>query len=154
MVGVEAGAYSWRPSHAQVAAMSLQAGYVHTPVSVGELADKLTILQIKSERIADPAKLANIRTELASLEPLWLDVLKSDASLDALRVELKVINERMWDVQDALRAKEAAQSFDAGFIQLARDVARHNGDRIQVKNDINRRSGSSIQEVKQYQVDG
>ncbi|TBR36457.1 MULTISPECIES: DUF6165 family protein [Dyella] len=134
--------------------MSQNAAYVLTPVSVGELADKLTILQIKSERIAEPAKLANIRTEIASLEPLWLDVLKTHADLDALRVELKVINERMWDVQDALRAKESAQTFDAQFIQLARDVGRHNGDRMQVKNQINQRSGSSIQEVKQYQVDG
>lgn len=134
--------------------MSIQAGYVHTPVSVGELADKLTILQIKSERIADAAKLKNINTELATLQPLWDDVLRGDASLDVLRVELKRINERMWDVQDALRAKESTQTFDAEFIQLARDVGRHNGDRVQVKNEINRLSGSSIQEVKQYQVDG
>lgn len=132
----------------------LPSGHILTPVSVGELVDKLTILQIKSERIADTAKLANIRIELDRLMPLWSQVLSAHAELEALRAELKIINERMWDVQDELRDRERTQRFDADFIRLACDVGRHNGDRMQVKSRINVLSGSQLQEVKQYQVDG
>lgn len=125
---------------------------IQIPVSIGELADKLSILAIKAERIDDAGKRAHVQVEKEGLEALWAPLVAQQAELSALMAELRAINERMWDVQDALRAKEAAQAFDAEFIELARSVARHNGDRIQVKNTINRLAGSRFIEEKQYQA--
>lgn len=122
-----------------------------TPVSIGELIDKITILEIKAERITDAAKLANIRTELDGLLPLWQQQQLARPSLATLKDQLKAINERMWDIQDDLRAKEAAQCFDDRFISLARGVYGTNGERIAVKNEINRIAGSALVEEKQYQ---
>ncbi|WP_305806122.1 DUF6165 family protein [Stenotrophomonas sp. YIM B06876] len=122
-----------------------------TPVSIGELIDKITILEIKAERIGDPAKLANVRTELDGLWPLWLQQQAARPALAALKDQLRAINERMWDIQDQLRAMEAAQSFDAAFIALARGVYGTNGERVAVKNAINRLAGSALVEEKQYQ---
>ncbi len=122
-----------------------------TPVSIGELIDKITILQIKAERITDAGKLANVRTELDGLWPLWLEQQAARPTLAALKDQLKAINERMWDIQDQLRDKEAAQVFDADFITLARAVYGTNGERVAVKNEINRVAGSALVEEKQYQ---
>lgn len=120
------------------------------PVSIGELADKITILEIKAERIADAQKLENVRTELAGLLPLWSPLAQSQGEMATLKDALRDANARMWDVQDALRAKEAAQDFGDGFVELARSVARHNGDRVELKNRINRLAGSRFVEEKQY----
>jgi len=125
---------------------------IQIPVSIGELADKLSILQIKAERIDDAGKRAHVQVERDGLQTLWAPLVAQQDGLAALMDELRAINERMWDVQDALRAKEAAQAFDAEFVELARAVARHNGDRIQVKNTINRLAGSRFIEEKQYQA--
>ena len=122
-----------------------------TPVSIGELIDKITILEIQAERIDDAAKLANVRTELDGLLPLYATQRSNQPALEALKQQLKVINERMWDIQDQLRDKEAAQVFDDAFVQLARGVYRTNGERVQVKNEINRLAGSALVEEKQYQ---
>jgi len=122
-----------------------------TPVSIGELIDKITILEIKAERIADPAKLTNVRAELDGLLPLWEDQHQAQPDLGALKDQLKAINERMWDIQDQLRDKEAAQVFDEAFVKLARGVYQTNGERVQVKNEINRLAGSHLVEEKQYQ---
>lgn len=122
-----------------------------TPVSIGELIDKITILEIKAERIADADKNANVRKELDGLWPLWQQQLASQPGLDALKDQLKAINVRMWDIQDQLRDKEAAQVFDDAFIQLARGVYGTNGERVKVKNEINRVAGSALVEEKQYQ---
>jgi hypothetical protein len=122
-----------------------------TPVSIGELIDKITILQIKAERITDGTKLANVRTELDGLWPLWLEQQATRPTLTALMDQLKAINERMWDIQDQLRDKEAAQDFGADFITLARGVYGTNGERVAVKNEINRVAGSALVEEKQYQ---
>ena len=122
-----------------------------TPVSIGELIDKITILEIKAERIGDATKLANVRTELGGLLPLFAKQQASQPALDALKQSLKAINERMWDIQDQLRDKEAAQQFDDAFVQLARGVYQTNGERVQVKNEINRVAGSAQVEEKQYQ---
>ena len=122
-----------------------------TPVSIGELVDKITILEIKAERITDPAKLANVRTELEGLLPLWEQQFQLRPALGPLKQQLKDINTRMWDIQDGLRAREAAQTFDAGFIALARGVYGTNGERVVVKNEINRLAGSALVEEKQYQ---
>ncbi|CAN7233913.1 DUF6165 family protein [Pseudoxanthomonas sp. LjRoot168] len=122
------------------------------PVAVGELADKLSILEIKAERIDDAAKRTHVEVERDGLLALWQGLVATQPELESLKDELRRINERMWDVQDALRAKEAAKSFDAGFVELARSVARHNGERIGVKNAINRQAGSRFIEEKQYQA--
>ncbi|MDR6990993.1 DUF6165 family protein [Luteimonas sp. 3794] len=122
------------------------------PVSIGELADKITILEIKSERIGDAQKLANVRTELDDLLPLWAPLAQTQPEMAALKTALREANTRMWDVQDALRAKEAAQDFGDEFVELARAVARHNGDRVQIKNTINRLAGSRFVEEKQYRA--
>ncbi|MCL7714555.1 DUF6165 family protein [Stenotrophomonas mori] len=122
-----------------------------TPVSIGELIDKITILEIKAERIDDAGKRGNVRTELEGLWPLWLQQQAERPELEALKQQLKAINERMWDIQDQLRAKEQAQAFDAGFIALARGVYGTNGERVAVKNTINRIAGSALVEEKQYQ---
>ncbi len=122
-----------------------------TPVSIGELIDKITILEIKAERIADAAKLGNVRTELDGLWPLWLQQQATRPELATFKQQLKAINERMWDIQDQLRAKETAQDFGAEFITLARGVYGTNGERVVVKNEINRIAGSALVEEKQYQ---
>lgn len=122
------------------------------PVSIGELADKLTILEIKAERIDDAEKRAHVKIELDGLRTLWEPLETAQHELATLKQELRAINERMWDVQDALRAKEAAQRFDDEFVTLARAVAQRNGERIAVKNTINRLAGSRFIEEKQYQA--
>jgi hypothetical protein len=123
-----------------------------TPVPIGELADKLTILEIKADRIADAAKVANVRAELDGLRPLWQPIEAADAALAGIKGQLREVNERMWDIQDALRDCEAAQRFDAEFVRLARAVATTNAERIALKNEINRRSGSRFVEEKQYKA--
>jgi len=122
------------------------------PVSIGELADKITILEIKAERIGDAQKLVNVRTELDGLLPLWAPLADAQPEMAELKIALREANTRMWDVQDALRAKEAAQDFGDEFVELARAVARHNGDRVEVKNRINRLAGSRFVEEKQYRA--
>jgi len=122
------------------------------PVSVGELADKVSILQIKAERIRDAAKLEHVGVELDGLLPLWQAQLAARPDLAPVYAELKDANERMWDVQDALRAKEAVRTFDAAFVELARAVAARNGERVAAKNRINRLAGSRFVEEKQYQA--
>lgn len=123
---------------------------IMVPVSVGELIDKITILEIKAERIAAEDKRRNVALELDGLRPLWNSLSAGSTELAGLKAQLRAVNERMWDVQDALREKEAAQDFGAEFIALARAVAVRNGERVGIKNDINRLAGSQFIEEKQY----
>lgn len=120
------------------------------PVSFGELLDKIAILQIKSERMTDPAKVANVRRELEALEKTWLGHAGSQTDLADLRAQLKAVNERLWKIEDDIRDKEAAQEFDAGFIKLARSVYFENDERARLKRDINRALGSAYVEEKSY----
>lgn len=124
---------------------------ISAPVSYGELVDKLTILEIKSERIADPAKLANVRDELRLLTSLWQADPASATDIVAERAELKGINEALWEIEDEIRVKEREQSFDARFIELARSVYRTNDRRAAVKRAINLKLGSTLLEEKSYQ---
>ncbi len=124
---------------------------ISAPVSCGELVDKLTILEIKCERIADPAKLANVRDELGLLTALWEADPASSMDIAAERAELKRINEALWDLEDEIRLKEREQSFDARFIELARSVYRTNDQRAAVKRAINLKLGSRLVEEKSYQ---
>lgn len=121
------------------------------PVSFGELLDKIAILQIKSERISDDAKLANVRKELSALETTWLAHPSAGGDVARLRAELKAVNERLWEIEDDIRVKEKAQAFDDEFIRLARAVYFENDTRARLKKEINLALGSSYVEEKSYQ---
>ena len=121
------------------------------PVSFGELLDKIAILQIKSERMTDAAKLANVRNELTALETTWATHPASRQDIAALRADLKAVNERLWVIEDDIRLQEKAQAFDAEFIRLARAVYFENDIRARVKKDINLALGSAYVEEKSYQ---
>ncbi|HPA01284.1 MAG TPA: DUF6165 family protein [Chiayiivirga sp.] len=120
------------------------------PVSFGELLDKIAILQIKSERMTDAAKLLNVRNELQALERTWAAHPASKTDISALRAGLKAVNERLWVIEDDIRDKEAAQAFDARFIDLARSVYFQNDERARIKKEINLALGSSYVEEKSY----
>ena len=124
---------------------------ISVPVSFGELLDKISILQIKSERMSDPAKLANVRNELDALETTWLAHPAAGHDIAKLRADLKAVNERLWVIEDDIRIKEKAQAFDDGFIQLARSVYFENDVRARIKKDINLALGSAYVEEKSYQ---
>jgi hypothetical protein len=121
------------------------------PISFGELIDKITILEIKSERIADPGKLANVRAELGLLGKTWTAHPSSGVDIQPERARLKAVNELLWDIEDRIRLKEKAQAFDAEFIELARAVYFRNDERAAVKREINLKLGSSLVEEKSYQ---
>jgi len=126
------------------------ANTISTPVSVGELIDKITILEIKAERIEDAGKRANVARELEGLLAVAAPLMAAHAGLDALKQDLRAVNQRMWDIQDGLRAHEAAQNFDGEFVTLARGVYQANGERVVLKGEINRLLGSHLVEEKQY----
>jgi hypothetical protein len=120
------------------------------PVSPGELIDKLTILAIKSRRIADAAKLANVRAELAALRACWSASPWAGHDIGADEAALLAVNERLWDIEDRIREKERAQRFDAEFIELARSVYIENDERAAIKKRLNVALGSSLIEEKSY----
>ena len=120
------------------------------PVAPGELLDKITILRIKAERISEPAKLANVRHELELLEEIWHRETGLRAELLAEEAELTRVNLTLWEVEDAIRGKEAARCFDEEFIALARSVYRHNDERSALKRRVNTRLGSALVEEKSY----
>lgn len=121
-----------------------------TPVSPGELLDKLTILEVKSERISDPDKLTNVRHERELLEGVWKDSGLSNDSVMNLKVQLKAINEALWDIEDDIRDCERDGDFGEKFVELARSVYRTNDRRSEVKKAINLELGSAIVEEKSY----
>jgi hypothetical protein len=123
---------------------------ISVPVSPGELLDKITILRIKSTRMSDAQKLANVRSELKVLEATWSasPYAKSDIAADVNA--LLQVNERLWVIEDDIRNKERAQEFDAEFIRFARAVYVENDERAAIKRRINLRLGSSIVEEKSY----
>jgi hypothetical protein len=124
---------------------------ITTPISHGELIDKITILEIKSEQIADPNKLANVRRELDLLLAVWRDDAAAAVDIGAERTRLKAVNQSLWDIEDRIRLKEKAQAFDAEFIELARAVYFQNDDRAAIKREINLKLGSQLVEEKSYQ---
>jgi hypothetical protein len=120
------------------------------PVSWGELLDKVTILEIKSERLTSEAALANVRHELEQLSLFAQKAEALDPEIPRLKTALKVINETLWQIEDEIREKEAAKSFDAEFVRLARAVYRTNDARGRLKRQINAILKSAILEEKQY----
>jgi hypothetical protein len=121
------------------------------PVSFGELLDKIAILQIKSERMSDPAKVANVRKELEALSTTWLGHPAAQQQIPELRADLKAVNERLWEIEDDIRACEQKQDFGAEFIRLARAVYFENDERARIKKSINLALGSAYVEEKSYQ---
>jgi hypothetical protein len=122
---------------------------VLVPISVGELIDKIVILEIKSERIKNANQLANIANELGAVRAVRLgDV--DRARLDALSAELKRVNAKLWDVEDSIRECDARGDFGDNFIELARAVYRFNDERARLKKAINVESGSRLVEEKSY----
>ncbi len=120
------------------------------PVSWGELIDKITILEIKSERIRAKAALANVRSELALLRKIAEPVLAAQDVVAETQSQLRAINERLWDMEDRLREKEAAGDFGAEFVDLARSVYRSNDERAVLKRKINGVLPCGIVEEKSY----
>ena len=118
---------------------------LNVPVSVGEVLDKISILQIKSERITDGRKLANVRHELQHLTAA-----ARDHRHPALEAELKAVNEALWDIEDRIRVKEKLGEFDDAFIQLARAVYQTNDERARIKREINEALNSGLVEEKSY----
>jgi Family of unknown function (DUF6165) len=123
---------------------------LRVPISPGELLDKLTILRIKAARIAEPEKRTNVQRELAALEAIWRDAAPAAAEVREQEEALARVNAALWDVEDALREREAAQRFDAEFVALARSVYRHNDERAALKRSINSKLGSALIEEKSY----
>ncbi len=124
------------------------------PVSVGEIFDKLSILQIKEQKIADPIKLSNVKTEIKELNKSIIDLDINEKSsqdvLDALKTELYETNFKLWDIEDALRKLESQKKFEREFISLARQVYITNDKRAEIKKEINRLTDSDIVEEKHY----
>ena len=124
---------------------------IEVPVSFGELIDKITILEIKAERIDDAGKVSNVRRELDLLEATWQAHEAAAMDIGNERAELKTVNEALWDIEDHIRLKEKAQAFDDEFIRLARSVYVRNDERAAVKRAINLKLGSTLIEEKSYQ---
>ena len=120
-------------------------------VSVGEIMDKLTILEIKSEKIQDEEKLANVLKERNSLLPAIDQPACKTDEVRQLVAKLKDINLKLWEIEDEIRLKEADKSFDEEFIELARSVYYTNDQRAEVKKQINLVTGSALVEEKSYE---
>jgi hypothetical protein len=120
------------------------------PLSWGELFDKLTILEIKSERMTDAERVKNVRKELAALMKLVDRLENPPRKLKALRAALRGINAELWRIEDDIRAKEDQQAFDGEFVALARAVYRTNDERARIKREINLLLASALIEEKQY----
>lgn len=123
---------------------------IRIPVSFGEVLDKITILEIKSERIEDAEKLQHVHTELEALNEHWQEAITDPARVAAERRELKAVNEKLWEIEDAIREEEAAGRFGERFIELARSVYFTNDERAAIKKRVNLTLGSRFVEEKSY----
>jgi len=126
------------------------AGTVAVPVSLGELVDKITILEIKSERMTDEKKLANVRKELTLLQAVKEAQKLSGPDFDRVYAALKSTNEALWVIEDDIRDCERHKRFDAKFVELARAVYITNDKRAALKNELNQLFNSALVEEKSY----
>ena len=120
------------------------------PISWGELLDKITILQIKIENLTSQDALCNVARELKQLQSIFSKYCPETIKTKQLEVELKRINQQLWDIEDKIRDKERNKSFDAEFIQIARSVYIINDERTRIKRRINETFGSDLTEEKSY----
>ncbi len=123
---------------------------IMVPCGIGELIDKITILEIKADHLTDPQQLDNVRYELALLRVMKIENGLVGRALERLEAELKATNTQLWDIEDALRLHEAKQDFGAGFVALARQVYQTNDRRAAFKKAINILFNSAIIEEKSY----
>ena len=124
---------------------------INTVISVGEFFDKITILEIKKEKITDSNKLLNINHELTQLRKIEKDYKLEKLELTVLVERLYAVNLQLWDIEDRIRLSEQSNNFGSEFIELARCVYIKNDLRAKIKKDINLKSGSSLIEEKSYQ---
>ena len=129
---------------------------INTPISVGELVDKLTILEIKSGMIKDKDKLIEVENEKNELNKKFADLTKPTTDfprleLLALKADIYEINLALWKIEDKIRQCERNKDFGAVFVRLARDVYYTNDKRFEIKNKINQLTNSNIKEVKSYE---
>lgn len=127
------------------------ANQILVAVAPGELIDKITILEIKTERIDDPQKLRNVEIELKTLCEARDASIEPSPEIDSLTAQLKAINEKLWDIEDEIRACERRQDFGPRFVELARSVYFSNDKRAALKRRVNEHLGSKIVEEKSYQ---
>ena len=124
---------------------------INTPVSYGEILDKITILEIKSKKITNESKVKNVKHELSILLDTWDKKVEKTAEITNLKSQLKDVNQSLWDIEDNIRIKELNKEFDDEFIQIARSVYYENDKRAAVKKEINLFLGSELIEEKSYQ---
>ena len=124
---------------------------IYAEISAGELVDKITILKIKKEKIANKEKLVEIKKELDSLTNTFNKSIKKNINLETLTKELENVNLKLWDIEDKIRESEKKQGFGKEFIELARNVYKSNDERAKIKLKINEALGSNIKEVKSYE---
>ena len=120
-------------------------------VSAGELIDKITILEIKKEKIKNQEKLKEIIKELSSLSSTMVELIPDVSKVEKLKHNLKEINLKLWDIEDGKRSAEKNKDFGEKFINLARNVYKFNDERAKIKLSINNILGSNIKEVKSYE---
>ena len=120
-------------------------------ISVGELIDKITILEIKKEKISNKEKLIEVDKELVSLNETLKKSISDENKILSFKNDLKNINLKLWDIEDGKRSAEKNNKFDEKFIQLARNVYKFNDERAKIKLAINNAFGSNIKEVKSYE---
>ena len=120
-------------------------------ISAGELIDKITILEIKKEKISNKEKLIEIDKELVSLNKTLKKSINDESKILSFKNDLKNINLKLWDIEDGKRSAEKNNKFDAKFIELARSVYKFNDERAKIKLAINNALGSNIKEVKSYE---
>lgn len=124
--------------------------HIMIPISCGELIDKITILEIKSQKITDSDKLKNVHQELDELNRAWLALEPSNVDINDLRQQLRAVNESLWNIEDDIRKKDLRGEFDNEYIELARSVYFKNDARAEHKRAINLRLGSKLIEEKCY----
>ena len=120
-------------------------------ISAGELIDKITILEIKKEKISNKEKLIEVNKELISLNETLKKSINNESKISSFKNDLKNINLKLWDIEDGKRSAEKNNKFDEKFIELARSVYKFNDERAKIKLAINNTLGSNIKEVKSYE---
>ncbi len=131
--------------------MSKKMDKILAEISVGELIDKITILEIKKEKISNKEKLVEVNKELISLNETLKKSINDESKILSFKNDLKNINLKLWDIEDGKRSAEKNNQFDEKFIELARSVYKFNDKRAKIKLEINNALGSSIKEVKSYE---
>ena len=131
--------------------MSKKMDKILAEISAGELIDKITILEIKREKISNKEKLVEVNKELISLNETLKKSINDESKILSFKNDLKNINLKLWDIEDGKRSAEKNNKFDEKFIQLARNVYKFNDERAKIKLAINNALGSNIKEVKSYE---